>query len=48
MCQEAKFSKPGVDEVRVDAITGAVVSVKDESPAQEAGEAKRDGARRGD
>lgn len=40
-------SKPGLDEVLVDAITGAVVSVKHESPAQEADEAKRDGARRG-
>ena len=35
---DIKTSKPGVTEVNVDAITGKIVSVEQETPAQEAKE----------
>jgi uncharacterized membrane protein YkoI len=38
----AKPSTPGVTEIQVDAKTGRIVSVKKETPAQEAKEAKSD------
>ena len=36
--------KPGIDEVQVDAMTGAVLSVAHEGPADEAREHQADGA----
>jgi hypothetical protein len=37
-------TKPGVEEVQVDALDGSVVSVKHESAAVESDEAKKEGA----
>jgi uncharacterized membrane protein YkoI len=38
----AVAGKPGIDEVQVDAVTGKVVSVEHETPADEAKEAAKD------
>ena len=40
--------KPGIDEVHVDAMTGAVVSNAHETPAEEKAEAKKEKAERKD
>jgi uncharacterized membrane protein YkoI len=39
---DIKTSKPGVTEVNVDAITGKIVSSKQETPAKEAAEKKQE------
>jgi uncharacterized membrane protein YkoI len=39
---DIKTSKPGVTEVNVDAITGKIISSKQETPAKEAAEKKQE------
>ena len=44
---DIKTSKPGVTEVNVDAITGKIVSSKQETPAKEAAEKKQEAKEQG-